>query len=69
MQSLGKLTVSEFFFEVPKNYSRAQDGSLRLFARSAGRFEKPVDISKNEIKQPPWRTHPSACGVWGMNNS
>ena len=46
MQSLGKLTVSELFFEVPKNYSRAQDGNLRLFARSAERFEKPVDISK-----------------------
>lgn len=54
MQSLGKLNVSELFFEVPKNYSKAQDGSLRLFARSVKRFEKPVDISKTEIKQPPW---------------
>lgn len=50
----GKLSVSELFFEVPTNYSRAQDGSLRLFARSAERFEKPVDMSKKEIKQPPW---------------
>ena len=59
MQYLGKLTVSELFFEVPKNYSRLQDGSLRLFARSAERFEKSIDTSKQEIKQPPWRMHPS----------
>lgn len=64
MQSLGKLNVSELFFEVPKNYSKAQDGSLRLFARSVKRFEKPVDISKKEIKQPPWRTHLSTYMVW-----
>ena len=46
IHSLEKLSVSELFFEVPKNYFKAQDGSLRLFARSAERFEKPVDISK-----------------------
>lgn len=36
-RSPDKLSVSEIFFEVPKNYTRAQNGSLRLFARSAQR--------------------------------
>ena len=59
MQSLGKLSVSELFFEVPKNYSKPQEGNLCLFARSAERFEKPVDTSKKTIKQPPWRIRPA----------
>ena len=56
-QMPGKLNVSELFFEVPKDYSHPQNGSLRLFARSAERFEKPVDATKKEVKQPPWCTH------------
>lgn len=56
-QMPGRLNVSELFFEVPKDHSRPQDGSLRLFARSVERFEKPVDVSKKEVKQPPWCTH------------
>jgi len=51
---LGRLIVSELFFEVPKNYNNPLKGSLRLFARSVERFEKPVDSGKNEKKQPPW---------------
>ncbi|CAD6578015.1 MAG: hypothetical protein ASARMPRED_008493 [Alectoria sarmentosa] len=54
-QMPGKLSVSELFFEVPKNYSKPQEGNLCLFARSAERFEKPVDTSKKTMKQPPWR--------------
>ncbi|SLM35346.1 proline iminopeptidase [Lasallia pustulata] len=38
----GKLQVSELFFEVPKDYSKPGDGSLRLFARSVERFENPI---------------------------
>lgn len=50
----GRMNVSELFFEVPKDYSKPQNGSLRLFARSVERFEKPVDASKKEVKQAPW---------------
>ena len=50
----GKINVSELFFEVPKDHSNPSKGSLRLFARSAERFEKPVDASKKEVKQQPW---------------
>ena len=61
-QMPGRLEVSELFFEVPKNYSKPQSGTLRLFARSVERFEKPTDASKKEVKQP-WCTHHSICGV------
>ena len=53
-QMPGKLNVSELFFQVPKDYANPHNGSLRLFARSAERIEKPVDASKKEVKQPPW---------------
>ena len=56
-QMPGRLNVSELFFQVPKDYANPQNGSLRLFARSVERFEKPVDASNKEVKQPPWRTH------------
>jgi pimeloyl-ACP methyl ester carboxylesterase len=42
------------FFEVPKDHSNPSYGTLRLFARSVERFERPVDASKKEPKQPPW---------------
>ncbi len=58
-QMPGRLNVSELFFEVPKDYSNPKSGSLRLFARSVDRFEKPVDASKKEVKQPPWCTQHS----------
>ncbi|KAK4692390.1 hypothetical protein P7C71_g4803, partial [Lecanoromycetidae sp. Uapishka_2] len=50
----GRLNVSELFFEVPKDHSNPSNGTLRLFARSVERFEKPVDSSKKDLKQPPW---------------
>lgn len=56
-QMPGRLNVSELSFQVPKDYANPQNGSLRLFARSVERFEKPVDASKKEVKQPPWCTH------------
>ena len=49
----GRLTVSEIFFEVPKDYDRPSEGTLRLFARSMERFEKPVTPTV-EPKQQPW---------------
>lgn len=52
----GRLNVSELFFEVPRDHSKPQNGTLRLFARSVERFQKPVDASKKEVKQPPWCT-------------
>ena len=56
-QMPGRMNVSELFFQVPKDYANPQNGSLRLFARSVERFEKLVDASKKEVKQPPWCTH------------
>lgn len=54
---LGRLSVSEFFFEVPKDHYNPNDGKLRLFARSVERFENPVDLSQTEPKQLPWCSH------------
>ena len=51
----GKLTISEHFFEVPLNHASPLDGSLRLFARSIERFEKPVGVVEEETKPLPWR--------------
>ncbi|KAI9877428.1 MAG: hypothetical protein M1830_003913 [Pleopsidium flavum] len=50
----GKLKVSELFFDVPKDYSKPGDGSLRIFARSVERVEKPADGGKEEKKHLPW---------------
>ncbi|KAL4988581.1 Alpha/Beta hydrolase protein [Aspergillus falconensis] len=51
----GKLLVAELFFEVPLNYSRQGDGTLRLFARSVRRSAKPHDSGKDDKQSPlPW---------------
>ncbi|KAI4285244.1 MAG: hypothetical protein L6R38_000781 [Xanthoria sp. 2 TBL-2021] len=50
----GKLKISEYFFEVPLNHANPPDGTLRLFARSIERFEKPVGVVKDEAKELPW---------------
>ena len=60
----GRLSVSELFFQVPRDYANPQNGSLRLFARSLERFEKPVDASRKEVKQPPWCTHSLILTAW-----
>ncbi|KAB8070375.1 Alpha/Beta hydrolase protein [Aspergillus leporis] len=49
----GKLRVAELLFDVPVNYSRPNDGTLRLFARSVRRTASPFENSKDE-KQLPW---------------
>lgn len=55
---LGKLKVSELFFEVPRDYSNPTSGTLQIFARSVSRHEKPVvTLTKEEQKkeaQKPW---------------
>ena len=43
--------MSEMFFQNPKRYFRAQDGSLRLSAGSAERFENPLNAREQETKQ------------------
>lgn len=53
--AVGKFRVAELFFEVPLNYSRPGDGTLRLFARSVRRLVKPVEAGKDDKNPPtPW---------------
>lgn len=48
----GKLRVAELFFDVPLDYGQPSDGTLRLFARSVSRLNKPVEPAKEESKLP-----------------
>ncbi|KAJ5720884.1 Proline iminopeptidase [Penicillium malachiteum] len=48
----GKLRVAELFFDVPVDYSKPNDATLRLFARSVSRLNKPVEPVKEEAKLP-----------------
>ncbi|PBP19257.1 alpha/beta-hydrolase [Diplocarpon rosae] len=54
----GKLTVSELFFEVPKDYSNPERGTIQLFGRSVSRNEKPITVISEEERrkkaQKPW---------------
>ncbi|KAL9023597.1 MAG: hypothetical protein Q9196_007101 [Gyalolechia fulgens] len=52
----GKLLTSEYFFQVPLDHAHPRDDTLKLFARSVERFERPVDASKADTKQLPWCT-------------
>lgn len=54
--SPGKLKITEHFFEVPRDYSKPSAGTLKLFARSARKFEKPADAGEEDEKkkQLPW---------------
>ncbi|KAE8367818.1 Alpha/Beta hydrolase protein [Aspergillus caelatus] len=49
----GKLRVAELLFDVPVNYNRPDDGTLRLFARSVRRLTTSFETPK-EDKQLPW---------------
>lgn len=44
--------MAELFFDVPVDYSKPNDGTLRLFARSVSRLNKPVEPTKEETKLP-----------------
>ncbi|EPS33878.1 hypothetical protein PDE_08840 [Penicillium oxalicum 114-2] len=48
----GKLRVAELFFDVPLDYSKPNDGTLRLFARSVTRWNKPIESTKEDSKLP-----------------
>ena len=53
MIDTGKLRVAELFFDVPVNYSKPNDGTIRLFARSVRRQSSFPDTESNE-KPLPW---------------
>lgn len=57
----GKLTVSEFFFEVPKDYSNPSHSTLQLFARSVTRHEYPTaPVDEQDLKkkaEKPWMVY------------
>jgi pimeloyl-ACP methyl ester carboxylesterase len=49
----GKLKITEHFFDVPKDYSKPENGTIKIFARSARKHEGyPNDAKNNE--QLPW---------------
>ncbi|KAH0139593.1 alpha/beta-hydrolase, partial [Aureobasidium melanogenum] len=52
----GKLRVTEHFFDVPKDYSKPDSGTIRIFARSVRKHESPADPSDHDAKksQLPW---------------
>ncbi|EFW21989.1 hypothetical protein D8B26_002087 [Coccidioides posadasii str. Silveira] len=48
----GKLKVAELFFEVPVDYRRPKDATIRLFARSVQRRSSSAEIEPEERKLP-----------------
>ncbi|TVY82595.1 Proline iminopeptidase [Lachnellula suecica] len=54
----GKLAVSEYFFELPKDYTNPSLGALRVFARGVRKYENPViSLSEQEASKQnpkPW---------------
>lgn len=55
---IGKLKISELFFEVPADYSKPAGASIQLFARSVTKHEKPLTPPPEEeqvkAQQKPW---------------
>jgi hypothetical protein len=55
---IGKLKVSELLFEVPRDYSNPERGTLQLFGRSVTKYEKPAaPLSEEENRRKaykPW---------------
>jgi pimeloyl-ACP methyl ester carboxylesterase len=58
---IGKLRVSELFFEVPKDYSNSSHGTLQIFARSVTRHESPTaPVDEKDLKkraEKPWMVY------------
>ena len=51
----GKLRVTEHFFDVPKDYSKPDGGTIRVFARSVRKHDLPIiPESSKEKEQLPW---------------
>ncbi|KAI0189340.1 Alpha/Beta hydrolase protein [Xylaria flabelliformis] len=49
----GKLLVKELWFEVPLDHSKPKGQTIKLFARSAIRYEKPI-VESSEVVQRPY---------------
>ncbi|KAI3328398.1 Alpha/Beta hydrolase protein [Ustulina deusta] len=49
----GKLLVKELWFELPLDHSKPQGQTLRLFARSAIKYERPI-VESTELVQRPY---------------
>ncbi|KAI1143451.1 alpha/beta-hydrolase [Hypoxylon sp. FL0543] len=49
----GKLLVKEYWFEVPLNHDDPKSKPIRLFARSAIKYERPI-VESSEIVQRPY---------------
>lgn len=53
MQLTGKLRVTELFWDVPLDYDRPTEATIRLFGRAVRRREPGVDLPRDE-KVLPW---------------
>ncbi|GAB7352212.1 hypothetical protein MBLNU459_g2685t1 [Dothideomycetes sp. NU459] len=53
----GKLKITEHFFDVPKDYSKPDAGTIRLFARSVRKHESPAEPEDDKKKQLPWMVY------------
>lgn len=62
----GKLRVGELFFDVPVDYSEPNGETLRIFARSVARLNKPVEPTKDEPKLP-WLVYLQGGPGFGCN--
>ena len=51
-QMPGKVIVTELFFEVPLDHARPEGSKLRIFCRSARKFEKPAAPKANDEPLP-----------------
>ena len=49
----GKLKITEHFFDLPKDYSKPEAGTIKVFARSARKHETYPNEAKND-EQLPW---------------
>ncbi|KXT03144.1 hypothetical protein AC578_7729 [Pseudocercospora eumusae] len=52
-QVAGRLSVTEHFFDVPKDYSKPESGTIKVFGRSVRKHETPI-FPKKEKEQLPW---------------
>jgi hypothetical protein len=51
----GRLRITEHLFDVPKDYSKPDAGTLRIFARSVRKHDTPiVPETSKEKEQLPW---------------
>ncbi|CAK1359096.1 Proline iminopeptidase [Cercospora beticola] len=57
-QVAGKLSITEHFFDVPKDYSKPEAGTIRVFGRSVRKHENPVvpkpEAERKTASQLPW---------------